>query len=179
MWKFEVLTGCWKHRNFLFGSFADLRRASEYKLLTPASAASVTLYLDSGFYIASHFCGRVSNDCRNVPRHLATYSQPQTQSCLQTTTQSFPPKLTFLLTTDSKLASTCSLQEEARARTVVLAAVDGQLAGVLAIADPLKTEAVLAVEGLRRMGIRSVMLTGDNWSTARAIAEEVGLGLDF
>jgi Cu+-exporting ATPase len=58
---------------------------------------------------------------------------------------------------------------------VVLAAVNGHLAGVLAIADPLKTEAVLAVEGLKRMGIRTVMLTGDNWSTARAIAEEVGL----
>jgi Cu+-exporting ATPase len=81
----------------------------------------------------------------------------------------------FSLNQNLQITPCFGLQEEGRARTVVLAAVDGRLAGVLAIADPLKTEAVLAVEGLKRMGIRTVMLTGDNWSTARAIAEEVRL----
>eukprot|EP00850_Spirogloea_muscicola_P000144 SM000001S04546 [mRNA] locus=s1:856403:861068:- [translate_table: standard] len=66
-------------------------------------------------------------------------------------------------------------REESRARTCVLAAVSGTLAAAFAVADPLKPEAAVVVEGLARMGIRSVMLTGDNWHTARAVAREIGI----
>eukprot|EP00850_Spirogloea_muscicola_P011399 SM000070S21365 [mRNA] locus=s70:530729:535395:- [translate_table: standard] len=66
-------------------------------------------------------------------------------------------------------------REESRARTCVLAAVSGILAAAFAVADPLKPEAAVVVEGLARMGIRSVMLTGDNWHTARAVAKEIGI----
>eukprot|EP00850_Spirogloea_muscicola_P017926 SM000159S01757 [mRNA] locus=s159:74244:78897:- [translate_table: standard] len=66
-------------------------------------------------------------------------------------------------------------REESRARTCVLAAVSGTLAAAFAVADPLKPEAAVVVEGLARMGIRSVMLTGDNWQTARAVAGEIGI----
>eukprot|EP00897_Mesotaenium_endlicherianum_P009897 jgi/Mesen1/8936/ME000552S08448 len=64
---------------------------------------------------------------------------------------------------------------EERARTGVIAAVDGQLAGVVVISDPLKAEAAVVVEGLQAMGIRCVMLTGDNRRTAKAVAKEVGI----
>lgn len=65
------------------------------------------------------------------------------------------------------------LDIEQKARSEVLVAIDGLLEGVFGIADPLKREAAVVVEALRRMGISSIMVTGDNWTTARAIAKEV------
>ncbi len=60
-------------------------------------------------------------------------------------------------------------------RTAMYAAVDGQLAGLLAVADTLKPEAMSAVAELRAMGLRVLMLTGDRPETARAIARAVGI----
>jgi Cu+-exporting ATPase len=57
----------------------------------------------------------------------------------------------------------------------VLVAADGQLLGVIAIADTLKEDARAAVEALHRMGIRTAMVTGDNRRTARAVAERLGI----
>ncbi|KAG4114476.1 hypothetical protein ERO13_D12G047100v2 [Gossypium hirsutum] len=64
---------------------------------------------------------------------------------------------------------------EERARTGILAAYDGNVIGVLGVADPLKREAAVVVEGLQKMGVRPVMVTGDNWRTAQAVAREVGI----
>lgn len=62
---------------------------------------------------------------------------------------------------------------EESAKTGVLVACGDALIGVLGVADPLKREAAVVVEGLKKMGIRPVMVTGDNWRTARAVAKEV------
>ncbi|XP_041027678.1 copper-transporting ATPase RAN1-like isoform X2 [Juglans microcarpa x Juglans regia] len=64
---------------------------------------------------------------------------------------------------------------EESARTGILVAYDNSLIGVLGVADPLKREAAVVVEGLGKMGVRTVMVTGDNWRTARAVAKEVGI----
>lgn len=64
---------------------------------------------------------------------------------------------------------------EESAKTGILVAYDGTLIGALGVADPLKREAVVVVEGLKKMGLKSVMVTGDNWRTARAVAREVGI----
>ncbi|HEY2303861.1 MAG TPA: heavy metal translocating P-type ATPase [Acidimicrobiales bacterium] len=64
---------------------------------------------------------------------------------------------------------------EAAGRTVVLAAWDGEAKGALALADVVKPEASDAVADLASMGFRLIMMTGDNWPTARAIAAEVGI----
>jgi Cu+-exporting ATPase len=61
------------------------------------------------------------------------------------------------------------------AKTAVYVAVDGTPAGVIAIADTVKDGAAEAVLGLKRRGIEVVLLTGDNDSTAQAIAGEVGI----
>ncbi|MBM4438109.1 MAG: copper-translocating P-type ATPase [Actinobacteria bacterium] len=63
----------------------------------------------------------------------------------------------------------------AQGKTAMYAAVDGMLAGVLAVADTLKPEAVEAVRGLHRLGLRVIMLTGDRRATAEAIAREAGI----
>ncbi|WP_082746369.1 heavy metal translocating P-type ATPase [Sphingomonas sp. CCH5-D11] len=60
---------------------------------------------------------------------------------------------------------------------VMLIAVDGQLAGLVAVADPVRDSARKAIAALRKEGLRVVMLTGDNRTTADAVARAVG-GLD-
>ncbi|CAK7356399.1 unnamed protein product [Dovyalis caffra] len=64
---------------------------------------------------------------------------------------------------------------EESAKTGVLVAFDDDIIGVLGIADPLKREAAVVIEGLLKMGVKPVMVTGDNWRTARAVAMEVGI----
>jgi P-type Cu+ transporter len=59
----------------------------------------------------------------------------------------------------------------------MLASVDGRLAGLLVVADPIKDSAADAVQALHREGVRLVMMTGDNSRTAEAVAREVG-GID-
>jgi len=60
--------------------------------------------------------------------------------------------------------------------TVVLVAIDGQPAGAIAIADPVKASTPAALAALKEAGIRVVMLTGDNVATARAVAARLGIG---
>ena len=55
--------------------------------------------------------------------------------------------------------------------TVVFIGVDGRLAGLMAIADPIKATTPAALAALKEAGIRVVMLTGDNKATAQAVAE--------
>jgi Cu+-exporting ATPase len=63
----------------------------------------------------------------------------------------------------------------AEAQTVMFVVVDGALAGLVAVADPVKESTPEAVAGLHREGLRVVMLTGDDRVTAEAVAKELGL----
>ncbi|MFZ0191243.1 MAG: heavy metal translocating P-type ATPase [Streptosporangiaceae bacterium] len=60
-------------------------------------------------------------------------------------------------------------------RTAVLVGWDGRLRGAFAVADTIKPSAQAAVTELRRLGLRPVLLTGDNEATARAVAKAVGI----
>lgn len=63
-----------------------------------------------------------------------------------------------------------------RGYTVVFAAADGRLIGVIAIADPVRAEAQEAIQGLKRQGVkRVVMLTGDNRHAAGQVADRLGI----
>jgi Cu+-exporting ATPase len=62
-------------------------------------------------------------------------------------------------------------------QTVMFAASGGQLAGLIAVADPIKNTTSEAIEELKKAGIKVVMVTGDNRTTAAAVAEK--LGIDF
>jgi len=63
----------------------------------------------------------------------------------------------------------------AQGKTVVLAMIDGKVEGAIALADVVRPESKAAVERLRAMGIRTMMLTGDNRQVAGSVAKEVGL----
>lgn len=63
----------------------------------------------------------------------------------------------------------------AQAQTPVYLAVDGQVAGLLAVADPVKADSAEAVARLRALGLRVVMLTGDARASAEAVAAQVGV----
>ncbi|HEY2739184.1 MAG TPA: heavy metal translocating P-type ATPase [Thermoanaerobaculia bacterium] len=60
-------------------------------------------------------------------------------------------------------------------KTAVFAAVDGALAGLLAVADPIKPTSRAAVETMKRMGLGIVLLTGDERRTAEAVARQAGI----
>ena len=60
-------------------------------------------------------------------------------------------------------------------KTPLLFALDGKLCGMIAVADPIKQDSAKAIRELRNMGIQTVMLTGDNERTARAISEQAGV----
>ena len=62
-----------------------------------------------------------------------------------------------------------------KGKTVMFLGIDGEVVGIIALADTLKPDAKEALEELHRMGIKAVMLTGDNRRTAEAIAREVDI----
>ena len=60
-------------------------------------------------------------------------------------------------------------------KTPMFLAKDGALQGIIAVADPIKTDSIAAIKRLKDEGIRVIMLTGDNRATAAAVAAEVGV----
>ncbi|MDX1488743.1 MAG: copper-translocating P-type ATPase, partial [Acidiferrobacterales bacterium] len=63
----------------------------------------------------------------------------------------------------------------AQAHTPMYLAVDGKAAGIVAVADPIKADSKAAIERLHAVGLKVVMVTGDNRSTADAVARQVGI----
>jgi Cu+-exporting ATPase len=64
---------------------------------------------------------------------------------------------------------------QAMARTAMIAAIDGRAAGAIGVADAVKDDSAEAIGALARMGLRVLMISGDNVATAEAIAAEVGI----
>ncbi|MDP1849652.1 MAG: heavy metal translocating P-type ATPase [Solirubrobacteraceae bacterium] len=64
---------------------------------------------------------------------------------------------------------------EQQSRTAVMAAWDGEVRAVLAVADTVKATSAKAIASLKALGLQTMLLTGDNETTARAVADEVGI----
>jgi P-type Cu+ transporter len=77
------------------------------------------------------------------------------------------------MTVPASVADQCRRWEQAGC-TTVLAGWDGQVRGAMAVADTVKQSAAAAVAELRRLGLRTVLLTGDSEATAEAVAAVVG-----
>ncbi|MBI2350407.1 MAG: metal-transporting ATPase, partial [Deltaproteobacteria bacterium] len=64
---------------------------------------------------------------------------------------------------------------QAQAKTVIGISENGKLVGLLSITDTVKTDAADAIRGMKEAGLTPVMITGDNWQTAIAVAGQVGV----
>ena len=76
---------------------------------------------------------------------------------------------------DTGPAAAAVREQAARERTALLVALDGKVAAVLAVADPVKPRAAAVIQALRARGIEVVMMTGDGRATAQSIAAQVGI----
>ncbi len=81
--------------------------------------------------------------------------------------QSYSLKLGNLEETFSKITS--------EGKSVVLVGLNGELAGIIGISDPIKESSKNAVQALKNIGLKVFMITGDNEKTAKAIADKVGI----
>jgi len=79
------------------------------------------------------------------------------------------------LAVDIAASAATAAQLGAEGATVVFVAVEGRYAGLIAIADPIKSSTAAAIAALRDEGIRIVMLTGDNRVAAEAVARKLGI----
>jgi P-type Cu+ transporter len=68
-----------------------------------------------------------------------------------------------------------AMELQAEGQTVVFAAINGRAAGFIAVSDPIKSSTSDAIRELRRLGLKLIMLTGDNERTARAVAKRLGM----
>jgi len=84
-------------------------------------------------------------------------------------------KLVAALKADVSSADNKVQAQRAQGATVMYVLVDGQLAGFIAVADPIKQTTPDAIAGLKHAGLRVVMVTGDNETTARVVAAQLGL----
>ncbi len=67
------------------------------------------------------------------------------------------------------------LKLSSEGKSIVLVGINGKLAGIIGIADPIKESSVKAIAELNKMGLKVFMITGDNEKTAKAIADKVGI----
>ena len=78
---------------------------------------------------------------------------------------------------DVELLEPSAETRRAEGQGIMFLAVDGRLAGLISVADPIKESAADAIAQLRKAGVRVIMMTGDNQRTAEAVARQVG-GID-
>jgi Cu+-exporting ATPase len=79
------------------------------------------------------------------------------------------------LSVDPSQARTIVSRLASKGKTVILVAIDGHFEGAIAVADALRPTSAEAVQQLDRMGIETIMITGDNQQTAEAIGRQVGV----
>ena len=72
-------------------------------------------------------------------------------------------------------ASEILMEAEKMAQTGIIVSMNHEVVGIIAISDALKPGAAAVISILKSMNVKSIMVTGDNWGTARAIAKEVGI----
>ncbi len=85
------------------------------------------------------------------------------------------PKMMMAMDIDPSPLQEAADEARKQGQTAMLVAVGGHLAGMIAVADPIKESTPGAIEAMHKLGLRVVMLTGDNETTARAIAARLNI----
>jgi len=78
-------------------------------------------------------------------------------------------------TIDVEKLESKALELQAQGQTAIFVGIDGRAAGVLAVSDPVKESSPPAIKHLHELGIKVIMLTGDNERTAKAVAQRLGI----
>jgi len=78
-------------------------------------------------------------------------------------------------TVDVEKLESKALELQAQGQTAIFVGIDGRAAGVLAVSDPIKESSPTAIKHLHKLGIKVIMLTGDNERTAKAVAQKLGI----
>ena len=141
------------------------------RVVGPVLEIAAAVEAGSEHPIAKAICAGVATalpvtDFENVPGHgVRGYVEGQLVSV---------GKASFVGALSAELSS-IKQAEEARGKTVVVAGRAGVAEGLLIVADQIKPSSTQAVEHLTAMGLRPVLLTGDNAAVARAVADTVGI----
>ena len=77
---------------------------------------------------------------------------------------------------DLEKLETKAVELQAQGQTAIFVAIDGHAAGILAVSDPIKESSTAAIKHLHEIGIKVIMLTGDNERTAKAVAQKLDIG---
>ena len=85
------------------------------------------------------------------------------------------PKMMLAMEIDPAPMQEAADEARSQGQTAMLIAIGGHLAGMIAVADPIKDSTPGAIEAMHKLGLRVVMLTGDNETTARAIAAKLNI----
>ena len=144
----------------LLGMAASLEQASEHPLASALMAESRkrNLTTDNASKFLSHTGKGVTGDIHGVPVIVGQDSL-----------------LAELSVTVSETARAAAHQLREAGQTVLFVAAAGQFAGIVGVADAVKPNAGATIRELRGAGVNVVMLTGDNATTAQAVAREVGI----
>jgi Cu+-exporting ATPase len=138
---------------------ASLERASEHPLAAAIVGGAAVRGVQPG----------AAGDFRAHPGHGITGTVDGRRAALGN------PALFAALAIDPGELSARAETLRADGHTVVLLALDGRAAGLIAVADPVKPNAAAALAALRADGVRVVMLTGDSRATAEAVARRIGI----
>jgi len=76
---------------------------------------------------------------------------------------------------DLQALENAAIELQQAGKSVMFVAIDGKPAGLVAVADPIKSTSLAAIQELRELGIQTVMLTGDNRRTAAAVGQNLGI----
>ncbi|MGA1130937.1 MAG: heavy metal translocating P-type ATPase [Prochlorotrichaceae cyanobacterium] len=169
--QFLPVTGSARELNLLY-SIASVEQRSEHPIAEAIVSYAKTQVEDDTFLPVENFmaipgCG-VQGTVAKHQLHIGT-SQWLEELGIETQVETF---------TGVSLPEQ-QAQAERQQKTVVWVAVAGQVVALLTIADRLKPEAKTVVQSLQRRGLSLVLLSGDNRTTAHAIAQEVGINTVF
>ena len=138
---------------------ASLERGSEH----PLAAAIVEAARDKGLQLGT------ADDFQSVTGKGVTGRVESATVALGNV------KLLADLGIDSGSLEEVSEEHRSKGETIMFVALDGQVAGIIGVSDPVKESTPATLEALREEGVRIVMLTGDTLATARAVADRLGI----
>ncbi|MDR2234315.1 MAG: heavy metal translocating P-type ATPase [Tannerella sp.] len=152
---------------------ASVEKLSEHPLAQAVVKSATTIYPVTDFSSVTGMgvCANVLGKQVKIGRAEFAFGQSAAQQSLNIT----QPDACLIPIEELSDLMQAGERFAAEGKTPLYISINGLQAGLIAVSDTLKTSSLSAVEGLRKMGIEVVMITGDNRKTADAIARQAGI----